>query len=234
MLWDPQFTAFAREHRVIRYDARGFGRSERPDAEYAFWEDLRAVLDALTVERASLVGLSLGGRTALDFVLAYPERVTSLVLVNPGISGYQFSGLDRYLSDLRTASERDDVAAFVDIQLRMWVDGPEREASDVDPRFRETMRRITAEQAERNRARGNSPSFRELNAVARLSEIRTPTLIVEAALDQPDIHAICALLEREVPGARRVVIDGAAHLVNLERPAEFGAAVLPFLASVVA
>ena len=214
----------------MRYDARGFGRSERPDREFAHWEDLLALLDALDMERAALVGLSLGGRTALDFALAYPDRVRALVLANPGISGYQFTGLERYFADIKAATEGNDVAAFVEVQLRMWVDGPTRLPAQVDPAIRERVRHVLTEQAERNRARGNAPRFNELNAVTRLSEIRAPTLVVESALDQPDAHDVCALLARSIPGAQRVVIDGAAHLVNLERPAAFAAAVLPFIA----
>src|SRR5712692_459533 len=80
VLWDRQFLPFAREHRVIRYDARGFGRSERPNAPFSPYEDLRAVLDAIGVAWAALVGLSLGGVTSIDFAIAYPERVSALVL----------------------------------------------------------------------------------------------------------------------------------------------------------
>jgi 3-oxoadipate enol-lactonase len=232
VLWDRQFGAFARRHRVIRYDARGFGRSARPDMEFAFYEDLRAVLDATGVERASLVGLSLGGRTLLDFALAYPERVASLVPVNPGISGYDFSALEPYFAEIEAAVGGDDLSRFVEVQLRMWVDGPFRTPHEVDPAVRREVQEILTKQAQQNRARATSARVRELGAVARLAEIRAPTLIVESALDVPDIHAICALLERGIVGARRVVIDGAAHLVNLEQPRALAAAILPFLASV--
>jgi pimeloyl-ACP methyl ester carboxylesterase len=229
ILWDRQFLSFAREHQVIRYDARGFGRSERPDAPFSPYEDLRAVLDALGVGRAALVGLSYGGLTAIDFAIAYPERVSALVLVNSGLSGYQYMHLGDVFSRLRAASEREDLDAWIEVQLETWFDGPERTPQQVDRATRDEVRRILSEQVTRNRARGHSPQQRDLGAVARLSEIRSPTLVVESALDVPDIRAIASLLEDKISNATRVVIDNAAHLVNVERPDEFAAAVLPFL-----
>lgn len=229
VLWDRQFASFAREYRVVRYDARGFGLSERPDAPFSTHEDLRAILDALGIARAALVGLSGGGLTAIDFAIAYPDRVSALVLVNSGLSGYQFAHLSDYLARLRAASAREDMDGWIEVQLEMWFDGPARKPESVDRAAREEVKRILVEQVTRNRKRGHGPQQQDLGAVDRLSEIRAPTLVVESALDAPDIHAIAALLEREVSGARRVVIADAAHLVNVERPDAFAAAVLPFL-----
>jgi pimeloyl-ACP methyl ester carboxylesterase len=230
VLWDPQFEDFARHHRVIRFDARGFGRSEKPPQPFTFYDDLRAVLDALHIQRAGLVGLSLGGRTTLDFALAFPDRVACLVLVNPGMSGYAFTGLDRYAGDIKAANEREDLDAFVEIQMRMWFDGPSRDPDQVDRGRRDEVKRITTEQMRRGFTGPRAP-FSELGAASRLREIHAPTLIIESALDQPDIHTVCDLLATGITGARRVVIDGAAHMVNLEKPKEFAAVVLPFLAA---
>ncbi|HVT38084.1 MAG TPA: alpha/beta hydrolase, partial [Gemmatimonadaceae bacterium] len=86
-MWDPQFLPLAREHRVIRYDLRGYGRSGPADTPYQAHEDLRALLGALQVQRTSLIGLSGGGRIAIDFALANPQMVDRLVLAAPGLSG---------------------------------------------------------------------------------------------------------------------------------------------------
>lgn len=229
VLWDRQFLPFAQEHEVIRYDARGFGRSERPDAPFKAYEDLRALLDALGIARAALVGLSGGGVTSIDFAIAYPERVTALVLVNSGLSSYQYAHLGEYVARLRAASDREDQDAWIEVQLEMWFDGPRRKPEQVDRAAREEVRKILEEQVARNRKRGHGPQQQDLRAIDRLSEIRAPTLVVESALDQPDIHIIASLLERGIARATRVVIEDAAHLVNVERPEAFAAAVLPFL-----
>lgn len=229
VLWDRQFAPLAREFHVTRYDARGFGRSERPDAPFSTHEDLRALLDALGLARTALVGISGGGLTAIDFAIAYPDRVSALVLVNSGLSGYQFAHLTDYVGRLRAASAREDMDGWIEVQLKMWFDGPARTPQDVDKTARDEVKRVLVEQVTRNRERGHGPQQIDLGAVDRLSEIRAPTLVVESALDAPDIHAIASLLERGIKGARRAVIDNAAHLVIIERPDDFAAAVLPFL-----
>ena len=91
-MWDDQFNEFARRYRVLRYDARGFGRSGQINGAYSARDDLRALLDALGIQRAHLVGHSMGGRYAIDFALVHPTRVRTLVLSDPSISGAPFSG----------------------------------------------------------------------------------------------------------------------------------------------
>src|SRR5207245_2332297 len=152
----------------------------------------------------------------LDFALAFPDRVACLVLVNPGMSGYAFAGLDRYAADIKAANEREDLDAYVEIQMRMWFDGPSRGPDQVDRERRAEVKRITTEQIRRGFSGPRAP-FSEIGAASRLREISAPTLVVEAALDQPDIHSICDLLATEIEGAKHVTIDGAAHLVNIEK-----------------
>ena len=88
------------------------------------------------------------------------------------------------------------------------------------------------EHTEQAARRDTRPRVQEVGAVERLGEIAAPTLIVESALDAPDAHAISALLERSIRGSRRVVVEDAAHLVNVERPDEFARVVLDFLNAV--
>src|SRR5436190_2455977 len=87
-LWNFVFPELARHHVAIRYDARGLGRSTPPAQPYWDVEDLAAILDHLGIDRAALVGVSMGGETALDFALARPERVTALALIGTSVSGY--------------------------------------------------------------------------------------------------------------------------------------------------
>src|SRR6266566_308505 len=88
-MWDDQFAVFTRHYQVIRYDMRGFGRSDLPAEEpFTAVDDLRALLDTLGVSRACVLGLSLGGSVAIDFALAYPDRTSALVLVDPALRGW--------------------------------------------------------------------------------------------------------------------------------------------------
>lgn len=86
-MWDPQFELLRTRYRVVRYDARGFGRSSAADQPFSAHDDLAALMRGLHIAHASIVGLSLGGRIAIDFALEYPAMVDRLVLAAPGISG---------------------------------------------------------------------------------------------------------------------------------------------------
>src|SRR5438876_1327950 len=90
-MWDAQFQLFSENYRVIRYDVRGFGRSDVARTKFSDYKDLRQLLDHLRVKTASLVGVSNGGRIASDFAVEYPSMVDRLVLVSPGIAGYKSS-----------------------------------------------------------------------------------------------------------------------------------------------
>src|SRR5688500_4113635 len=87
-MWDGQLTAFADRNRVIRHDMRGFGMSAMVDGPFSHHDDLRGLLDSLDVERAHLVGCSMGGGAVLDFALGYPQRVVNLVLVGSAVGGF--------------------------------------------------------------------------------------------------------------------------------------------------
>ena len=230
-MWDREFSWLARDHRVVRYDVRGHGRSEADSVPFADYEDLRALLDSLHIARAAVVGLSLGGGIAADFALAYPERVSALVLVGPGVTGFPFHGpeLEAYLENIRTASASGPDAVYAAF-VRWWCVGPSRRREEVAAAVLAAVEEMVhgsllGRWALEGLRRGLEPP-----AFGRLREIRAPTLTVVGGLDMPNILELADSIVTRVPGARRVVIPGAAHQVNMEKPAEFEAAVRPFLA----
>lgn len=223
-LWDRQFVAWSDRFRVIRYDERGFGRSTTTATPYDAHDDLRALLDRLGVERAALVGLSLGGRIALDFAIAHPDRVSALVLVGPGISGFDWSKGTVDFTAIGEAVAAGDGA----LAAERWLETGYMIPALENPRSAPHARMLTLE----NTASWTRPRVeRELAppAIGRLGEVCAETLVVVGARDVPEIHSIVDRIAREVDGARTVVLDGAGHLPNLERPEAFEAAVLPFL-----
>ena len=228
-MWDDQFEAYAREFRVLRYDLRGYGGSTLPGEPYSNAEDLAALLDYLGMEKAHLVGLSLGGMVATDFAVTHPDRVLSLVLSGPGLTGFDPESPEenaRYLAEIRAARD-----APADSLVRLWLDDPLLAHAAAQPRLRPRLERMT-----RENVRGwlNNWLLQRLPrpaTVQRLAEIHVPTLLVVGDLDLPSVRATVDTLARAVPGARTVVLHGAGHLANMEMPAEFDAAVLGFLRS---
>lgn len=231
--WDNEFPALAREFRVIRYDSRGYGLSQSDSVPFSDHDDLRAILDSLGVARAALVGHSFGGRTSLDFALAWPNRVTALVLVAPGLSGVQFSSQEyrRFQAEMMSAVRSGDPGAGLTWFMRGWCDGLYREPEQMDSAVRAKVLEMASGTGARRPRREITSLSRgpEAPAAGRLGELRMPTLAVVGTLDMPDIIHIVDSLVARVPGARRVDISGVAHNVNMERPAEFHSAILPFL-----
>ncbi|MFE6912067.1 alpha/beta fold hydrolase [Streptomyces erythrochromogenes] len=235
-MWNEQFLRLAGlGHRVIRYDARGHGRSSTVAGDYAHHDDLRALLTHLDVPRATLVGLSLGARTAIDAALAHPDSVSALILASPGVSGRPFADphVAHHTAQQMAAVGDPDGGAqrFVEHFLRMWVDGPRREASEVDPRLRERMRASASANVLRHAHGLGAGMPREVGAADRLATIGVPTLVLDGDLDSSDISSNAGVIARAVPGARRQRLASAAHMVNLESTAAFNRAVASFLAS---
>jgi len=226
-MWDPQVEALARGHRLIRYDVAGHGRSPAPEGAWQDHEHLGLLMEALKVERASLVGLSLGGRIAIDFAIARPAMVRSLVLVGPGMSGFPFTGRDfrAHLGEGYRARRAGDAGRAADLFLRTWLAGPHRTPAQVDP----AVWAKALEMAVPNALTMTEGSGLEPPAVGRLGEIKAPTLVLEGELDCEDIHLIARLVERRVPGTLRVVVPGVAHMPGLERPAEVNRLLVEFL-----
>jgi 3-oxoadipate enol-lactonase len=229
-MWDEQVDAFAERHRVVRYDLRGFGRSDMPPGPFAHHDDLRGLLRALGVARAHVLGLSLGGGVALAFALAYPEAVTALIPVAAGAGGGDPpAALLRRWEEIEAAAKAGDLARAVEIELQMWVDGPLRAPDQVDPTVRERVREMNTAIFRREARNEGTPRPLEPPAHRRLGEVRAPTLVIVGDHDQPATVAGADLLARGIAGAGKVVVPGVAHMVNMERPAHFNRLVLDFL-----
>jgi 3-oxoadipate enol-lactonase len=230
-MWDGQFEVLAQRFRAIRYDVRAHGLSHADSVAFADHEDLRQLMVALDVPSATIIGLSMGGQIATDFALAYPEMVSALVLVGPGMSGYRFEDeeLQAYMDDLTAAFETGDFSAAVEVFARYWCDGPQREPSQVDPAVRDKVLTMLEGSGERWRYWDLARQL-EPGAFGRLAEIDVPTLVIVGGIDMPVIHVIADLIAAQVPRARKVVIPDVAHMVNMEKPDEFNELVLEFLA----
>ncbi|MEU3626481.1 alpha/beta hydrolase [Amycolatopsis coloradensis] len=229
-MWDAEMTALGRHHTAIRYDARGHGDSSTPTERFRHYEDLRSLMTALELPRASLVGLSGGGRIAVDFALTYPDLVENLVLVATGLSA--MTTKDPFVLEqnkkLEEAGAKGDLPAAIERILRMWVDGPRRAPADVDQRVRLLCQEMYTQTIVRHGLSGFT-RMDELRAIERTSELTPRTLTLVGDLDSSDILAIADQIDREAGDSRKLVVPGVAHMINLEKPAEFSRILLDFL-----
>lgn len=231
-MWDGQFEVFAKHYRTIRYDMRGFGQSQIPPGAYAHRSDLYQLLRSLGIEKAYFVGCSQGAKAATDFTLEHPEMTAGLVLVGPALSGYQDKSEDPPLEmEIEAAEEQGDLERVNELEVRLWVVGQHRGADEVDPAVRSLVLEMNRIALDASQGAGEHLSL-DPPAVARLGEIRVPTLVIYGDLDLPQIIERARFLADGIPGAKLVVLTGTAHLPNMERPEAFNQIVLSFLESV--
>jgi pimeloyl-ACP methyl ester carboxylesterase len=233
-MWEPQWQPFAAIHRAVRCDLRGFGRSPLPPEPFSNARDLIELLAELGIERAALIGASLGGRVALEVAVARPELVSALVLVGAVLPAHDWSETVRtYGAAEEQALERGDLDAAVEANLRMWVDGPYRGPEAVDPAVRATVGEMQRRAFELQLPVADQAEEELLvsDLDERIGEIRAPTLVLVGQADVSDVHEEAERFRREIADARYASIRGAAHVPNMERPGEFNEAVLTFLAT---
>ena len=231
-MWDELAEALAGEFTVLRYDMRGYGDSTLPPGPFSQSGDLLALLDHVAIERAALVGVSYGGRVALDTAFVAPDRVTALVLAAPGLREHERS---RVVAEFGNEEERlldaGEIDAATELNVRLWVDGPNRGpdavAAEVRERVREMQRRAFEIQIVAYES--TPPPGPEDPLDVRLGEVTAPTFVIVGDEDVPDFLEIAERLESELPDARRIVLEDTAHTIPLERPGRFRDLTLGFL-----
>ena len=219
-MWRPQMIALSRNYQTVAYDRRGFGETTTADEVFSHVEDLRAVLDQVGNTLVTLVGCSQGGRIAVDFALAYPQRVSRLVLIAPAISGapapdtFPEDILER-LKKLDEADEADDLEQVNAIEAALWLDGPTSQEGRVGGKLRELfldMNGIALRMPELTKETEPAAAY------DRLPQLGLPVLVIWGELDFPHVQERCRQLVDMIPAAQGQEITDTAHLPNLEQP----------------
>jgi pimeloyl-ACP methyl ester carboxylesterase len=211
----------------------GYGQSDRVTGPRTRRRDLYQLLRHLKVERAHLLGCSMGGELVMDLALEYPELVASLTVVNAVPSGFELQGEPPpYLFEMIAAMQSGDVERASELQLRIWFDGPRRRPDQVDAQLRQRaseMNRVFVTNQTWGIADMQPLDPLQPPAVGRLDQIHMPALIVTGALDHAENLRAAAVLATRIPSARHVSIPDAAHVPNMEQSDVFNRVVLDFL-----
>ena len=218
-MWAGQVEMLARDHRLVVWDMRGHGQSDSPDdpalySETATVDDMSALLDLVGVTSAVVGGLSLGGYMSLAFNRAHPDRVDALLIIDTG-PGYK----------------NDEARAG-------WNKTSLRTAERYEP---EGLGLLTGGSAERRTAKHTSAqglalaargmlTQRDAGVITSLPDIKVPAIVIVGSEDTPFLAA-SDYMAAKIPGARKVVIEGAGHAANIDKPEAFNAAVSAFLAT---
>ncbi|WP_031128534.1 alpha/beta fold hydrolase [Streptomyces aureocirculatus] len=208
-IWDDVVPALAARHRVIRYDARGFGQSPQPTTRYSQLGDARAVLDHFGVGRAVLAGSSMGGATSLSLALAEPDRVAGLALFAPGVTGAPGLDVPEVRADIERLAEAGDMDGLVALGLRLWgAVGPEPDGEAA----RQLRAAIPAWFTTYPHAVADPPVFPHLGGIA------APCVLALCEHDQPEVIAVNEDMADRIPGCRLVRLAGSDHFPTLREP----------------
>jgi 3-oxoadipate enol-lactonase len=237
-MWAAQINAFP-GRRVLVPDARGHGWSRSPDTSHRLCDDVVALLDALGFSEAVLVGLSMGGGTAVDVALEYPDRVTGLLVSGTGTSEPEFR--DPWVLDLlatwQRTQEAGDAEGWIEAFMR-FVPGPYRDLTDVDPEVTRQVEQMVRDTLANHLVVDDAgmpvppvPPTPVTDTWARLPEIDVPVLAVVGGVDGDDHLRMARTLADSVQRGSLVVVDYTAHYPNMERAGVFDAAVAEHLAA---
>jgi pimeloyl-ACP methyl ester carboxylesterase len=230
--WNNEFTNFAQSYQVIRYDMRGYGKSEPVDGEFSHMSDLVSLLDTLEIYKPIVImGCSMGGGLAMDFALTHPSRAKALIMVDSGPSGLKLDvPSSSKFADAEKAFEAGDMDLVAEIETQIWFDGIDRTPEQVNPAMRELlyeMNRLALsheiKQLGKRQPNTQTPAF------DRLGDLNLPLLIIVGAHDTPYTLAAADYMTEKIPSARKVIIEDAAHLPNMDHPPEFQGIVKDFL-----
>ena len=239
--WEPQMRYFGKRYRCISYNARGYPPSDVPDdvamySQQHACEDILAVLEHLNIDKAHVVGLSMGGFATLHFSLNYPERALSLVVAGCGY-GAEKDKQDQFKAEVEAAASLIDSAdgqQFADV----YALGPTRvQFQNKNPRGWQEFHAMLAEHSLKGSAltmRGvqkNRPSLFDLED--QLQTLTVPTLVLTGDEDWPCLVP-GIFLKRVIPAAALQIIPNSGHTINIEEPDAFNTAVADFIAQVSA
>jgi pimeloyl-ACP methyl ester carboxylesterase len=212
---------------------RGYGRSPTVPGEFSHVEDLFELAKALKIKSPTLIGSSKGGTIALDFILQHPKFSAGLVMIGSEPSGFQFAGEPPpQWEPLVTAFKAGNFEKAAELEVEIWVVGPQRSPEQVDPEIRQLVKEMDLI-ALRNEALGGMEEQPPAEtAVDQLEGVNVPTLVLFGELDDPNVLRAAGRMVASIPGVQSAAFPKAAHFPNLEEPKRFNQILEDFLASI--
>lgn len=225
--WDNQIEYFSNKFKTIRYDQRGFGKSDIPsDTPYSFADDLDKLMQALNISKAHLIGLSLGAAEVINFTVSHPEKVFSIVLADAGIDGDGFN--QEFRDAVKTPIELAKKGKIGEAK-KAWSNLHFLDSSRSNLRVWNLVLKMINDTSGYRWYGTNQPIHSKPLSIERLEEIHVPTLILVGEQDIPDFQRKSLLLHKRIPGSEFLVVSNAGHLSNMDNPFVFNKVVDSFL-----
>ncbi len=210
-IWEPVLPGLTVSYRVIRYDARGFGRSPAPVVSFSLLADLITVLGHYGLDRTAIAGCSQGGGSALGLALDRPAQVSALVLLCPGIPGYPWpedpGEPDELDAEYEQALDAGDVDALAGLMLGVWA------AAGPTPAVMDQLRSAARAEISSRDLQQQDPAVFD-----RLGEIAVPTSLLVGDADYPPLIEADRQAATRIPGCELIIVPGMDHLPPLRDP----------------
>ena len=233
--WDDQFDIFAKKYRVLRYDLRGFGRSDLPDTSinYSHTDDLVSLLNYLHINKAHILGHSFGGKIAFDFVFNYPEKTISLILPDAAMD---VPGLEvpKDVSDWIRNTWKAGREQGIEDAKKVWITGSPLKPAMNNPLSAPKVRKMIEDYSGWHWANDDPCIYPKSFPPTRLSEIKIPTLIIVGELNPKIYHDWADIQNKYILNSKKEVLPNAGHALNIENPLKFNEFVLSFLSEIIA
>jgi len=240
-MWDYEFNILAKEYKIIRYDQRGYGKSEIPKEKFSYIEDLYHLLKFLDIDKTYILGGSGGGTTAIDFTIAHPDMVDALISVSSGPYGYPAADaiitaqkaeiyknavkINAQQAERNKAAEEEGLDKAIELTMKLpWFIPAENDAA-----ITKKLRTMVKDNCENKWKLNHLHIWPSPPAIQRLSEIKIPTLVVVGDRDELVMLDMADVLATKIAGAKKEIIQNAAHHPNIEKPDEFNRIIADFL-----
>lgn len=232
--WQHEFETFSSQFQVLRYDMRGYGKSEPVAGQFTHLQDFIALIDHLGINQpAVLMGCSMGGGLALEFALMHPSKVKALILVGSGPTGLKLDLPTPSKFELAEKAFNDgDLDLAAELETQIWFDGIGRTPEQTNPQMRQLayqMNHLALSNEVKNLAERLPDN--EVPSAGRLPELEMPVLLIVGEYDIPYIHHAADYMVKKIPTVRLVNIEDAAHLPNMDQPDKFRRILENFLGS---
>ena len=233
-MWKDQVDELSKHYTVITIDQPFHGNTIGVDTTTQIADIIHTVLDNLNINKVSVIGLSMGAGSAQDFVIANPEHVNKCIFISSGVTGYERdhkidSSTFAWYPLIMTAMKAGDTSEAAKIFTRVWAEGPYRTADSLKAPVSQYVYATTLANLKQHKLMGWPTWQRNPPAIDKLGTIKVPVLIIHGDKDIPFMMESNMFLEKNIPGARRVLVKDVAHMLNMEKPAEVNKLIMDFL-----
>lgn len=233
-MWENQVNDLSKDYKVITLDLPFHGNTTGTDTAILAKDVVKTVLDSLHIDKASVAGLSMGAAVAQDFIIHYPHRVNKAILLSSALYGFEEShpidsASGAFYPAFLAALQAKDTARAAMVFTKAWGEGIDSKNDSLTKASSRYVYQTTLKTLKKFKAE-NWPNLQdEPKAFAGITKVSMPVLIIHGDKDLPYIMQTSVYMGDSIPGAKRVLLKGAAHMLNMEQPAEVNRLIRQFL-----